>query len=88
MMPLDEETLNMLIGEYLSAYGGEIDISLETIDKSSFTVHFSGRLCRACGIEEYFDGFVYMLRLSGINASVENVKEERGGYTVTYRINE
>ncbi len=85
-MGIDEETLNVLIGEYASSYGGEIEITKESCDKSHFTVHFSGRMCRSCGIEEYFDGFAHLLRLGGIHARVESLKKEKGGYTVTYKL--
>ena len=54
-MGIDEETLNVLIGEYASSYGGEIEITKESCDKSHFTVHFSGRMCRSCGIEAHRD---------------------------------
>ncbi|MEM3364068.1 MAG: hypothetical protein QXS93_00995 [Candidatus Micrarchaeia archaeon] len=83
-MQVGKEELNAIIAEYISSYGGEIEAQVDSISKSRFTVHFSGRICRACGVEDLFDGLAYALRLSGFHIRMENFKEEKGGYSVTY----
>ncbi|MEM0437936.1 MAG: hypothetical protein QXU54_01405 [Candidatus Micrarchaeia archaeon] len=81
---LTEAELHKIIGEYAAQYGGEVDVHLEHFDKEKFTVRFSGRICRSCGLETYFDGLQYMLRLSGIHARVGPHKEDNGDILVTY----
>ncbi|MCX8206161.1 MAG: hypothetical protein N3H30_02935 [Candidatus Micrarchaeota archaeon] len=81
---LNSSTLSAIIGEYAAQYGGEIDVHLEHFDKDRFTVRFSGRICRSCGLETYFDGLQYMLRLGGIHVRVGPYREEKGEFIVTY----
>ncbi|MGB9693868.1 MAG: hypothetical protein ACPLYF_03400, partial [Fervidobacterium sp.] len=71
---LDETALSAIIGEFVSAYGGEIDISLVKLEKDRLVLKFSGVLCRTCGPEDYIDGFAYTLRLNGINAVLLDYK--------------
>ncbi|MCX8200420.1 MAG: hypothetical protein N3G76_03040 [Candidatus Micrarchaeota archaeon] len=87
-MQIGKEELSAIIAEYISSYGGEISASVGSISKNRFTVHFSGRVCRACGVEDLFGGLAYALRLEGLHAYMESFKEEKGGYAVTYILRE
>jgi len=83
---INYEILASIIGEFAALYGGEIDVSLISVEHDHFTVKFMGWMCKTCGVDEYFEGLAYTLRLKGIEARLVDYKEEGGVYIVTYAI--
>lgn len=81
---IEEEELGLAIGEYVSAYKGQLDISIVRFGVDGFALRFSGALCKRCGPEDYVEGFAYLLKLKGINVKLINYKEDAGTFLVEY----
>jgi len=67
----------------------EATAKLVKLKKDGFTIQFQGTFCQSCGVQDYFEDFIYELRSLGSAAKVEIGEIEQTSpqnFKVQYRI--
>ncbi len=90
MQSFSSNELNELLLRAIEVYNKyrspEATAKLLEIEKDSFVLEFSGPFCQSCGVQDYFEDFIYELG-SLVDANIELVDVEQtdmDSYKVRY----
>jgi len=54
----------------------EATAKLLNLEKDGFTIEFKGSFCQSCGVQDYFEDFVYELKgLNNVEAEIQEIEQ-------------
>ena len=74
----DLSKLVLRIIEFYNRYRSpEATAKLLKLEKDGFTIEFEGSFCQSCGVQDYFEDFIYELRRlsSGVEVEIREIEQ-------------
>jgi len=75
------------VKEYNLYRSPEAEAEIIGFGEGRFTVMFKGPFCQSCGLYDYFEDLIYIMKEKwGIELEITDIEENNGLFQVEYRI--
>ncbi|MGC8850193.1 MAG: hypothetical protein ACP5QI_06950 [Candidatus Bathyarchaeia archaeon] len=85
-MEVLKDRVEEAVKEYNLYRSPEAEAEILEFEGAEFTMIFRGAFCRSCGIYDYFEDLIHILKKRSIISEIVNVREDGEFFRVKYRI--